>query len=275
MTSSFSACDNLYIGLKGGLAAEGAPRLQRALHPRRTGWLDGTSWPPGRWWPWTQRCGVSGRTEDLLHYQVHAAADRARVFRLRALFPGYVAGDALHPRTWQPEQDERRWPLLHTLMDMESGWASVVTAGGLARGRVRTREDFEEGTYEAVWMRSGTPRLHWRERRAATQAADDAAPPAPRTTPPPALESLEDVLAVPEGHERPPWQQAYAHLRTTRWIGGSEPLPGSCCTPPSCRGRPEWPMTIGWDPRKGCAPTPTVCECPRPLLISCWSARLP
>ena len=28
-----------------------------------------------------------------------------------------------------------------------------------------------------------------------------------------ALESLEDVLAVPEGHERPPWQQAYAHLR--------------------------------------------------------------
>ena len=36
--------------------------------------------------------------EDLLHYQVHAAADRARVFRLRALFPGYVAGDALHPR---------------------------------------------------------------------------------------------------------------------------------------------------------------------------------
>ena len=130
-----------------------------------------------------------------------------------ALFPGYVAGDALHPRTWQPEQDELRWPLLHTVMDMESGWTSVVTAGGLARGRVRTREDFEEGTYEAVWMLSGTPRLHWRERRAATQAADDAAPPAPRTTPPPALESLEDVLAVPEGHERPPWQQAYAHLR--------------------------------------------------------------
>ena len=189
----------------GSAPAEGAPPPEDRL----AGWYLVAAWPLV-----AVDAAVWGLgKEDLLHYQVHAAADRARVFRLRALFPGYVAGDALHPRTWQPEQDERRWPLLHTLMDMESGWASVVTAGGLARGRVRTREDFEEGTYEAVWMRSGTPRMHWRERRAATQAADDAAPLAPRTTPPPALESLEDVLAVPEGHERPPWQQAYAHLR--------------------------------------------------------------
>ena len=190
----------------GGTApAEGAPSPEDRL----AGWYLVAAWPLV-----AVDAAVWGLgKEDLLHYQVHAAADRARVFRLRAVFPGYVAGDALHPRTWQPAQDERRWPLLHTLMDMESGWASVVTAGGLARGRIRTREDFEEGTYEAVWMRSGTPRLHWRERRAATQAADDAALPAPRAGPPPALVSLGDVLAVPEGHERPPWQQAYAHLR--------------------------------------------------------------
>ena len=77
----------------------------------------------------------------------------------------------------------------------------------------RTREDFEEGTYEAVWMRSGTPRMHWRERRAATQAADDATPPALPRHRRRRWRAWEDVLAVPEGHERPPWQQAYAHLR--------------------------------------------------------------
>src|SRR5207253_3492239 len=66
--------------------------------------------------------------QDLLHFQVHGAAERARTHRLRLLFPKYVAGDALHPRTWAQEGAWGTWPLLRSLAAMESEWAEVVRA---------------------------------------------------------------------------------------------------------------------------------------------------
>ena len=88
----------------------------------------------------------------------------------------------------------------------------MVASGGIARSRVRTRQDFEEGTYEAVWMRAVQPRVHWEDRRAA-HAVQDAAPLAVPVPAPQAVAGMEaDVLAPRAGHRRPPWQGVYARL---------------------------------------------------------------
>ena len=222
---------------------------------------------------------------SLLEFQVHAAAERARVFRLQHILPGYVAGDAIHPRSWHVAAEDGPWPRLTTLTDMERGWASVVASGGIARSRVRTRQDFEEGTYEAVWMRAVQPRVHWEDRRAA-HAVQDAAPLAVPVSAPQAVAGMEaDVLAPRAGHRRPPWQGVYARLhdhtldrahRALAWqlLHGAL-LPRAArvayddrlgavdgvCTHPACMSVPE---TI----------THALLECPLAVSVTTWLCDL-
>ena len=195
---------------------------RRALHPRRTGWLDGTTWPPGRWWPWTQRCGSREGGFAALP-GARSCGPGSRPSPCALCSTGTLAGDALHPRTWQPEQDERRWPLLHTpswtwrvdgpAWSQREAWPEDGSAPGRTSRRAHMRQcGCDPGLHACIGGRGG------RQPRPQTM-------PRHRRREPHRWRASRMCMLCRRGTSGRLGSRPKRNCGTTRWIGGSEPLP--------------------------------------------------
>lgn len=222
-------------------------------------------------------------SRSLLCYQVHHAAERARTLQLRALFPSYIAGDAIRPRSWESPPVEGPWEPLRPLSRLEAAWGAAVTQP--SRSHVRSRDDFETGVTPAVWMRDPRPRLHWQERVLISQdASPSLAAPSPPTASAGLFPGLSDILQQPDDHQRPPWQGVYSRLhdasldrvhRAFAWsllhaallpraglvAYGSLPPSEGYCTHPACHQQPE---TL----------THALLHCPLAAAVTAWLCDL-